>query len=118
MIQTEHLDLLHKKGLITSTPFPKEHGWENGIRIGKPSNVTGNYIPNHSYKFMGQETDAPTIVLFAKDNKWIVLAQDFNPTKGPGDFKNVWNTLEEALEDILEFYFGDPSRMMDKAKNL
>lgn len=35
---------------------------------------------------------------------------------GPGDFLNEWNSPEEAVQDILDFYFGNPDRMEMKAK--
>lgn len=116
IIDAIHLKRLLDRGLLTSEPFPKNHGWEDGVRIGKPTEIDGNFIPEHSYKFMRVETNAPTVVLYARDNDWIVFAQDFNPTKGPGDFQNVWSSLEEAIDDILDFYFGDPARMQAKAE--
>ncbi|MBZ0189091.1 MAG: hypothetical protein K8F91_22795, partial [Candidatus Obscuribacterales bacterium] len=48
--------------------------------------------------------------------RWIVRGQEHIPTPGPGDFENEWSTPEEAIKDILEFYFGDPGRMNLKAE--
>jgi hypothetical protein len=33
------------------------------------------------------------------------------PGPGPGDFTREFETLDEAISDILAYYFGDPVRM-------
>ena len=32
-----------------------------------------------------------------------------------GDFLNTWDTPEEAVQDILDYYLGNPERMQVKA---
>jgi len=46
---------------------------------------------------------------------WFVLAEDYCPAPGPGDFVDEWTSPDEAVKDILDFYFGDPQRMKAKA---
>lgn len=43
--------------------------------------------------------------------KWVVTVHDYIPGPGPGDFRNEWDTPEEAVTDILDFFFGDQTRM-------
>jgi len=45
-----------------------------------------------------------------------VTSHDYVPGPGPGDFVNEWNTAEEAVADILDFYFGSSVRMDIKGK--
>ena len=61
------------------------------------------------------EFDAPPVRLWFDGEVWVVLAEEYCPGPGPGDFLDEWNTPEEAVEDILSFYFGDPERMRAKA---
>ena len=51
--------------------------------------------------------------IFAND-RWQVHGQDCAGGLGPADFINEWQTPEEAVKDILDFYFGDPKRMQKK----
>lgn len=44
-------------------------------------------------------------------DKWIVYAVDCAGGMGPADFVDIWDTPEEAIADIKDFYFGDPARM-------
>jgi hypothetical protein len=54
------------------------------------------------------------LAVVCSDGKSIVYSVDYIPDPGPGDFVNEWNSIDEALEDILDFFFGDPSRMQLK----
>ncbi len=112
-IGPEYLDLLQAKGLIISQPFPDGHAWEHGVRIGKPASIPGNTVSNLRFKCDGITVDAPTLVLYSDGKVWIVELQDKCPDPGPGDFQNIWNTEEDAAEDILDYYFGDPKRMQE-----
>lgn len=48
-------------------------------------------------------------------NRWQVDGQDCAGGMGPANFIDEWQTAEEAIKDILDFYFGDPTRMKRKA---
>ena len=122
-IDEKYLKRLKDAGLFVSEPFADGHGWEHGVRVGKPSQIPGNSIPNYQggYITIGEEIpppemDAPFVVLLSRSEGWIVRAQECIPQPGMGDFINVWKTADEAIQDILDFYFGDPGRMNLKAK--
>lgn len=124
MIDEKYLKQLRMAGLYISSPYSPNHGWRDGVRVGKPTTTPGNSIPGYKagYVVIGAEAieppdmDAPMVVLYSVDNKWIVHSQECVPKLGPGDFVNAWSTPAEAIEDILDFYFGDPKRMQEKAE--
>jgi len=62
--------------------------------------------------------DAPTVRLCFEEGTWFVLAEDYCPAPGPGVFVDEWTTPDEAVDDILDFYFGNPQRMKAKADAL
>lgn len=102
---------LQAAGLHVTNPFPDGHAWEHGVRIGKPASIPGNTVSNLKFKCDGITVDAPTLVLYSDGKVWIVELQDKCPDPGPGDFQNIWNTEEDAAEDILDYYFGNSARM-------
>lgn len=116
LIDQKYLQELQNHGLYICEPFCEGHGWEFGVRIVKPSSTKGNNIPNYLTLVEDVEVDSASIVFYNWNNYWIVLAQDHAPTFGPGYFQNKWETAEEAVKDILDFFFGDPTRMQEKAK--
>ncbi|MBZ0186266.1 MAG: hypothetical protein K8F91_08470, partial [Candidatus Obscuribacterales bacterium] len=119
-----YLQKLRDAGLFVSSPYSPTHGWPDGVRVGKPTTTRGNSIPGYKagYIVIGPdadeppEMDAPMVVLYSVDNKWIVHSQECVPKLGPGDFVNVWSTPEEAISDILDFFLGDPERMEKKTE--
>lgn len=122
-IDQQYLQRLREAGLFISEPYPDGHGWGHGVRIGKPSTKPGNSIPGYdaAYITIGDapeppEMDAPMVVLYSTGVAWIVHSQECAPKLGPGDFQNVWPSPDEAVNDILDFYFGDPQRMQAKAE--
>ncbi len=114
-IEERYLQRLKTAGLFICPPFPDEHPWEHGVRVGKPTTTAGNSIPNYETAFEGVDIDAPSVVLYSDGQYWHVYAQDHTPTPGPGDFKNQWSTPDEAVDDILDLFLGDPERMSRKA---
>ncbi|HEY9676765.1 MAG TPA: hypothetical protein V6C76_02100 [Drouetiella sp.] len=127
MIEPQVLEQLQKRELFTSHPIP---AFQNGVWVVKPEHVAGNHIPGHSGGYTcvvdedgdlrGQipcpETNAPMLKLIHTDNIWEVNGWDCAGAMGPADFTNDWKTPEEAIADVLDFFFGDPRRM--KAKEL
>ncbi len=105
---------LEQAGLFVSKPYPVSHSLSLGVVVGKPTNIQGNKIENFRHGYDEVDMDAPDVKLFFKDGQWIVWGQEGVPAPGPGDFKNSWNTAIEAVEDILDFYFGDSLRMKAK----
>jgi hypothetical protein len=113
------LQKLRSRSLFVSKPWPSNHVWPNNVLVGKPVNIPGNSIPGYRDGFESKEVevefDAPSIRLWFDGEVWLVLAEEYCPGPGPGDFLDDWKTPEEAVEDILDFYFGDPKRMQAKA---
>lgn len=106
-------------GLFVSPPAPKSHVMPGFVVVGKPLTVAGNSIPGFKtgYQSIDRkiEFDAPPVCFWYDGEVWIVLSEDYCPGPGPGDFLDTWATADEAVDDIIDFYFGDPSRMQTKA---
>ncbi|MCW5821917.1 MAG: hypothetical protein KIT34_03890 [Cyanobacteria bacterium TGS_CYA1] len=111
-----HRERLENVGLFVSEPYPENHVLSLGVIVGKPTSTRGNSIENFKYGYEDIDMDAPDVTLFFHDGYWIVMAQEGVPEPGPGDFTNRWNTVEEAVEDIIDFFLGDPTRMKIKEK--
>lgn len=109
-IDSKQLARLQSKGLYISEPFPVGHPWSDGVRVAKPKGVAGNSISDYRLKCDGIELSAPPVVLYSEAGSWIVITEECVP-QGPNDIENTWSTQEEAVEDILDFFFGDPARM-------
>lgn len=123
LIEQKHLNRLQSSGLHVSPPMSCFGG---GVWIKKPSTTKGHHIPapefESSYISFDEDpdtqpdTDAPMIAFYEQDGKWVVNGKrTTGKDLAPGDFINEWETPDEAVEDILDFYFGDSSRMLLKA---
>ncbi len=124
-LDEEYLEQLRKAGLFVSSPYSPTHGFPDGVRVGKPTSTPGNGIPGYQdgYIVIGDaplppEMDAPMVVLFSMNDKWYVFAVDCSGGMGLGDFQNEWSTPQDAIQDILDFYLGDPTRMNLKASRM
>lgn len=109
-----HLDRLRAARLLVSTPFVPGHlAFPDGVIVAKPASVPGHSLPDYEAGWgMGDITlDAPALFLHSDNGKWFVTSHDYVPGPGPGDFVNEWTCAEEAIADILDFYFGDAARM-------
>lgn len=119
-IPKSSIQRLRSAGLFVSEPWPSSHVWPDNVLIGKPAAVPGNAIPAYADGFRSNDVhvqfDAPSVRLWFDRGKWLVLAEEYVPGPGPGDFLDEWDTIDEAVDDILEFYFGDPGRMQAKAE--
>lgn len=124
-IPQEYLDQLTKLGLWHSSPMGCFAG---GCWIAKPVTTDGNSIPNYeggfvslgsdeSEKDLAIQSDATMLSLSPDktDGKWIVRGVEGCGGMLPTDFINAWDTLDEAILDIRDFYFGDPTRINSKA---
>lgn len=128
-IPTEYIRKLESHGLFVSEAGEADSAFPGGVLVGKPESVKGNCIPRfvRSYapdlKLIDDQIqicdevrcDAPLVRLFGTGDSWFVLSQDYSPVFGPGDFKDEWATIDEAVGDILDFFFGSPLRMKLKA---
>ena len=117
-IPIESLQRLSDAGLIVSTTtFPATHqAFPYGRSIHKPQTVLGNNVPEYECYLIDDDDnrillDAPSAQLFHQDAKYVVCVHEMVPGPGPGDFRNEHDNLDEAINDILEYYFGNPARM-------
>lgn len=115
-IDENELQKLRAAGLFVSEPYPPGHSLEHGVRIGKPMSTKGNAIPEYRTFFNEVPMDAPILMLYSTPDGCFVKSQEHAPIEGPGDFTNQWETLSEAIRDILDFYLGDPGRMAKRAE--
>ena len=116
VIDQKFLDQLRAAGLFVSSSYPSFHVCPDAVRVGKPLTTRGNSIPGYEISWEGVALDAPTVVLYTSENRWIVVAQEYSPTAGPGDFIDIWDTPDEAVKDILDLFLGDGTRMAKKAE--
>jgi len=49
--------------------------------------------------------------LYPRANKWIFEVWEFIPGPGPGDFQEEFTSIGDAIPVILDYYFGNPSKM-------
>lgn len=115
-IEEEYLQQLRAAGLFVSAPYPEGHSWEFGVRVAKPVDTAGNSVAGFNSFCNEVKIDAPPVVLYSTPEGCFVHSQEHIPKAGPGDFTNVWPTAQEAVNDILDFYLGNPERMAKKAE--
>lgn len=122
-IESKYLDRLRGAGLHVSRPVP---AFREGVLIGKPESTSGHSIEGLKPSYIELEAtslppamDAPMLKFYVDvEGNWMVCGDDYAGKKGPGDFINIWKTADEAIDDILDFYFGNPERMKAKAEGL
>ncbi len=113
----EYLHRLCDAELLVSEPFISDHAaFPDGVTIAKPAAIKGHSLPEYKawWDVDGPVLDAPSLFLHANSGRWFVTSHDYVPGPGPGDFVNDWATPEEAIADVLDFYFGSPTRMNAK----
>ncbi len=110
-IEEKYLQQLRDRNLFVSLPFAKGRTLEGSVWIAKPTSIQGNCVSGYTSAVGEVQIDAPAVLLRPTIEGWIVQNQEHIPELGPGDFKNVWQTQQEAVDDILDFYFGNPERM-------
>jgi hypothetical protein len=99
---------------LVSPPYLTDHiAYPDGVCVGKPPSAGGHSLPGLvGYSAGGDlRLDAPTLYLHTCGSRWFVTSADYVPGPGPGDFIREFASAEEAVSDILDFYFGDPARM-------
>jgi hypothetical protein len=113
VIPDQYLDQLRAVGLDVWEPFVPDHvAFPDGVEVAKPATVAGHSLPGfEAWDPAGVMYDAPGLWFHSDGRKWFVTSHDCIPGPGPGDFVNEWETPEEAVADILDFYFGSPARM-------
>lgn len=85
--------------------------------MAKPTSVAGNSCGDTALWGRSRiPCDASSLVLHREGARWVVSSEDYVPGPGPGDFVHRWDTAEQAVADIVDFYFGDPRRMALKRR--
>lgn len=117
-IPVQYLDELGAAGLLLSEPFDPRSRCPDGVIVCKPASVAGHSLPGFAARWGATEIrlDAPPLLLHSVGDEWFVTSHDYIPGPGPGDFVDVWNSPEEAVADILDFFFGSPARMEVKRR--
>ena len=109
---------LRDRGLVLSAePFVSTHQYyPDGHVIGKPASVNGNNIPDYEWGWYSTDLvlNAPLVYFHREENDWVVTVHDYMPGPGAGDFVNRHDSADKAIQDILDYYFGDPSRINSK----
>jgi hypothetical protein len=120
-ILEKYIEKLRAKGLFVSQPHrPTHKAFPDGVVIGKPIWIKGNSIPAYRTGYASLEPKwevpcaAPMVRLYSVDGTWYVDAIDSSGGFRACDFLNEWKTPEEAVKDILPFYFGNPNRVNAK----
>jgi hypothetical protein len=119
-IASQHIEKLRAHKLFVSDPHHNSGVFPNGVLAGKPVDVPGNYIPDYKTHYALDLTknlylhfDAPLLWFYGNHGTWTVAPGEALGL--PSDLQNHWKTPEEAVDDILAFFFGDPQRMQAKA---
>lgn len=92
---------------------------ENGYTIAKPKRARGNTRKNCEVliavkggpKWHKIRCDAPISYLYPKNFKWIFRVGEFTSAVKPGDFEEEFASINDAVSVILDYYFGDSSKM-------
>jgi hypothetical protein len=105
-VPENYLEQLRAAGLIIQGPFPAGHrAFPDGVMMSREQEtVHGNLAGLKS----------PVVWLHTKDERWYVNSLEYVPGPGPGDFGHEFATAEEAVADILDFFFGNPARIAAK----
>jgi len=126
IIPEKYLNHLRDLGLwFTAAP----HCFNHGVRIYKPIEAGGNgfvgFVVTDTVGLLEENGELVTdpksdvAVLVSNQNldeTWVVSGVDCVGGMGPADFYNAWDSAEEGIADIKDFYFGDPARMRAKAR--
>lgn len=96
--------------------YSERHSIKNGMMIIKPVGVKGNCIEGSDCGF---DTDAPTLYLQFNGtaSQWNVFCVELSyGGRGPGHFDHLWATEAEAVDDVLDYFFGESDRMREIAE--
>ncbi len=90
--------------------------FRHGYIVCKPDTTKGNTRPGYKCGFGDIEdttqTDAPVSWIYPDpDGTWNFQVSMYVPGPGPGDFLNNHPSLQEAITDLRDYYFGNPARM-------
>lgn len=105
---------LTDRGLLLR-PYSREHSMSNWIMVLKPVGLAGNYDPSeYRMNFGNYEIEAPEAYIYFAPaiGKWVSRMMHYGGGSGSRDFEYEWKTDQEAVDDILDYFFGDSERMI------
>lgn len=105
---------LTERGLLLR-PYSPKHSMFNWIMVLKPVGLPGNYDPSeYRMNFGDYEIEAPEAYIYFEPaiGKWISRMMHYGGGSGCRDFEYAWRTDREAIDDVLDYFFGDPERMI------
>ncbi|WP_156820192.1 hypothetical protein [Synechococcus sp. PCC 7336] len=111
MFDETKINILREAGLLVS-PI-SEGPYKGGYSIAKPEKVQGNNRTGYQGYYGPEQilTDAPCSRLLIENRKLLFSVREYVPGPGPGDFQEEFEDIELCLKSILDYYFGDPTRM-------
>jgi hypothetical protein len=120
MIFPEHcVEQLRATGLIVHKSYDADHVLCDGFTIAKPKSLKGNSIPGcedawgSPWESNPLIVDAPFVVVHSHGDRWIVTVFGAGGSY-PGDFRHEFNDPEQALADVLKYYFGDSLHFQER----
>jgi hypothetical protein len=111
------LQRLRDAALLVSEPYPPSHTLAERVNVGKPVDVPGNSLPEWGCRWGVNDivVDAPGVSLWGRDGRWWVEVGAWAP-QAPDEFVRSFEDPEAAVQDILDYFFGDPGRMRRMAE--
>jgi len=113
------LDRLRSQQLFGFPPFGPNHGWPDGVRIARDSAVenlnAGNESDNYEDAIIVVHEPGP--VLYSRDGElWCIHGVDGCGGYIPGDFVHCWPSLDEAVDDVIDFFSDSSIRCKAKER--
>ena len=116
-LSKEKLSILTSQGLVVNV-------WNDSRwHVMKPNEVRGNFVDGYKKNIFGENLEVITVLnspisdIYMNKGRYYFSVWDIVPGPGPGDFSNEFDSLDDCLQDILDYYFGD-SRRMDEKKGI
>jgi hypothetical protein len=111
MLNAEEIEEIKKTGLLVSVV--SSGPYKGGYNIAKPKSIPGNTRENWEVFFGPDEIecDSPCAHVYPKENKWIFEIWESVPGPGPGDFREEYRSASEAIDSVLDYYFGGSEKM-------
>lgn len=112
-----------KSKLLSCGLDVKKVPFQDGYRVFKPNSVEGNFVEGYEQNYVDgvngtldvtMVLNSPISNIFEKSGKYSFLVWEFAPGPGPGDFENCFDDISDCIEDVIDYYFGDSSRMNEK----
>src|SRR5262245_39572268 len=109
---TAAIQRLQQAGLLVDLNGPIGP-FANGFAVGKPTATSGNSRPGMKGLWGPDDIpiNAPAAAVYPWEGQWIFEVAEYIPGPGPGDFQRFFDSLDEAVSAVLDYYFGDPTAM-------